>query len=161
MPSIEVERVVPISNIRTAPPHIPTPQSSAASPSPSIKTTFPAPRLTLSPSPPVHISPLTNVSIKNRNPTAMVNPIDVLSLHPPSSASLPRALRRSLQKSLQTQPRRCYALPAPKKPSRVEEELKRQARAAAKDGKAHGMSFFNLSPGGLYADQAAQSFPGG
>ncbi|KAH7156557.1 hypothetical protein EDB81DRAFT_757004 [Dactylonectria macrodidyma] len=54
----------------------------------------------------------------------------------PLPASLSRTVRGSLQKSHQQQPRRCYALPAPKQPSRVEEELQRLARAAKKDGKA-------------------------
>ncbi|KAH7179349.1 uncharacterized protein B0J16DRAFT_346690 [Fusarium flagelliforme] len=52
------------------------------------------------------------------------------------SLALPRSFQRSLQKSLQAQ-LRCYSKPshAPKKPNKIEDELKRQARAVAKDGK--------------------------
>lgn len=76
-----------------------------------------------------------------------LRPIQLTPLSPssPFSASLCRSLRSSVQKSLQQQPRRWYALPVPKKPSRVEEELKRQARAASKNGKDYGMMF--LVPG--------------
>ncbi|KAM5355189.1 hypothetical protein ACJ41O_001835 [Fusarium nematophilum] len=52
----------------------------------------------------------------------------------------PRSLRRSLQKSLHQSSQRCYAQPAsssPQKTSRVEDELKRQARAASKAGKEY------------------------
>ncbi|UPK97912.1 hypothetical protein LCI18_008847 [Fusarium solani-melongenae] len=51
--------------------------------------------------------------------------------------SLTRSLRRSLQKSLQQSQRRCYAKPATpaQKTSRIEDELKRQARAASKSNK--------------------------
>ncbi|KAF4463352.1 hypothetical protein FALBO_9839 [Fusarium albosuccineum] len=53
--------------------------------------------------------------------------------------SLSRTFRRSLQKSLQQSQRRCYAQPAtpPRKATRLEDELKRQARAASKDGKEY------------------------
>ncbi|KAK7425739.1 hypothetical protein QQZ08_007838 [Neonectria magnoliae] len=54
-------------------------------------------------------------------------------------ASFTRTLRRSLQKSLQHPSRRCYALQVPKKPSRLEEELKRQARAASKNKKEYAI----------------------
>ncbi|KAF5251326.1 hypothetical protein FANTH_3618 [Fusarium anthophilum] len=50
------------------------------------------------------------------------------------TSALPRNFRRSLQKSLQAQVR-CYAKPTAKKPVKIEDELKRQARAASKDGK--------------------------
>ncbi|KAF5973715.1 hypothetical protein FBULB1_8138 [Fusarium bulbicola] len=53
---------------------------------------------------------------------------------PLQTSALPRNFRRSLQKSLQAQVR-CYAKPTAKKPVRLEDELKRQARAASKDGK--------------------------
>ncbi|RTE78862.1 hypothetical protein BHE90_006636 [Fusarium euwallaceae] len=51
--------------------------------------------------------------------------------------SLTRSLRRSLQKSLQQSQRRCYAKPVTpaQKTSRIEDELKRQARAASKSNK--------------------------
>ncbi|KAM6537807.1 hypothetical protein FALCPG4_003710 [Fusarium falciforme] len=54
--------------------------------------------------------------------------------------SLTRSLRRSLQKSLQQSQRRCYAKPATpaQKTSRIEDELKRQARAASKSNKEFG-----------------------
>ncbi|KAI5467603.1 hypothetical protein BGZ63DRAFT_31620 [Mariannaea sp. PMI_226] len=56
----------------------------------------------------------------------------------PSALLLPRALRRSLQKPLRhLHQQRCYSLPTAKKPSRIEEELKRQARIASKNGSAH------------------------
>lgn len=57
---------------------------------------------------------------------------------PLQSSALPRNFRRSLQKSLQAQVR-CYAKPTAKKPVKIEDELKRQARAASKDGKEFGM----------------------
>ncbi|KAL9570077.1 hypothetical protein ACKAV7_005798 [Fusarium commune] len=53
---------------------------------------------------------------------------------PLQSSALPRNFRRSLQKSLQAQVR-CYAKPTAKKPIKIEDELKRQARATSKDGK--------------------------
>ncbi|KAH8734540.1 hypothetical protein BGZ61DRAFT_125690 [Ilyonectria robusta] len=70
-----------------------------------------------------------------------LRPIQLTPLSPssPLSASLCRTLRSSLQKSLQQQPRRWYALPVPKTPSRVEQELKRQARAASKNGKEYAL----------------------
>ncbi|KAF7536928.1 hypothetical protein G7Z17_g12959 [Cylindrodendrum hubeiense] len=70
-----------------------------------------------------------------------LRPMQLKPLSPssPLSASLCRTLRSSLQKSLQQQPRRWYAVPVPKKPSRVEEELMRQARAAAKSGKEYAI----------------------
>ncbi|CAM1504665.1 Fc.00g022560.m01.CDS01 [Cosmosporella sp. VM-42] len=57
-----------------------------------------------------------------------ISPISPCASNP---AALARLFRNSLQKSLQ---QRCYAQPAAK-PTRVEEELKRQARAAVKSGK--------------------------
>ncbi|KPM45966.1 hypothetical protein AK830_g670 [Neonectria ditissima] len=66
-----------------------------------------------------------------------LRPTQLAPISLPTSFS--RTLRRSLQKSLQQQPRRCYALQVPKKPSRVEDELKRQARAAAKSGSGHAI----------------------
>jgi hypothetical protein len=58
---------------------------------------------------------------------------------PLQSSALPRNFRRSLQKSLQAQVR-CYAKNTPKKPIKIEDELKRQARAVSKDGKEFGQS---------------------
>lgn len=55
-----------------------------------------------------------------------------------SVSALPRNFRRSLQKSLQAQVR-CYAKPTAKKPITMEDELKRQARAASKDAKEFGI----------------------
>ncbi|KAF4991621.1 hypothetical protein FGRMN_7740 [Fusarium graminum] len=56
---------------------------------------------------------------------------------PFQSLALSRDLHRSIQKSLQQAQLRCYAKPAspPKKPIKIEDELKRQARAASKESK--------------------------
>ncbi|KAH7239176.1 hypothetical protein BKA59DRAFT_484151 [Fusarium tricinctum] len=56
---------------------------------------------------------------------------------PFQSSALPRNIHRSIQKSLQQAQLRCYAKPAspPKKPVKIEDELKRQARAASKESK--------------------------
>ncbi|KAM0299929.1 hypothetical protein ACHAPM_007161 [Fusarium culmorum] len=57
---------------------------------------------------------------------------------PIQSSILPRSFRRSLQKSLQQAQLRCYAAKptaAPTKSTKIEDELKRQARAVAKGGK--------------------------
>jgi hypothetical protein len=99
-------------------------------------------------------SKLTNTSItmlQLRMIIPRLRPTQLASLTrqatPIQSSALPRSFRRSLEKSLQQAQLRFYAVKptaAPKKHNNIEDELKRQARAVAKDGKEFGAYFSML-----------------